>query len=265
MLETDNKEQLDIYIKNSELNINRKEIPIGTVVYYIKKHGQEWSISFGTVEEHYTSEICVQLYELADTRLINSVPAKDFVTPTRWEKLPKGWRYDTKLFEQTNIQIPEIAKTLKINNPNDILVAIQEGVFVKVQDNDHCVFTTEIDVKKGWRIVRNYKMFESHPTYISLMPCELFRTYEDAQKVIDIHNTELQRQANLTDLEWSIEQIDKDIDRWAAIYGISEDEKTKCRERLMQIDNIEDVETRISQGSIQWKYWKNKRWMNIEY
>lgn len=168
------KEEVEIYIRNSELNINRQEIPIGIVVFYIEKHGHEWKVEFGTVEEHYTSEICVQLYDVADTRLINGVPANEFVTPTKWKKLPKGWSYN-------------------------------------------------------------------------------------------IHQAELKRQANLSDLEWSIEQIDKDIDRWAAIYDISTEEKAKCRERIMCIDKLENDETRVFGGMVQWKYEDKKRWMTVEY
>lgn len=38
-------------------------------------------------------------------------------------------------------------------------------------------------------------MAEHHPEYKSFIPCELFRTYEEAQKMIDIHQAELKRQA----------------------------------------------------------------------
>lgn len=83
--------------------------------------------------------------------------------------------------------------------------------------------------------------------------------------MIDIHQAELKRQANLSDLEWSIEQIDKVIDRWAITYDISTEEKTKCRERIMCIDKLENVETRVSGGMVQWKYEDKKRWMTVEY
>lgn len=204
---------MEIYKRNSELNINRQEIPVGSVVYFIEKYGHKWSINFGTIEEHYTSEICVQLYELADTRYINGVPINDFETPTKWKKLPKGWTYDTELFELTYGEHPDEIKTLKINNIEDILAAIKTGILVKVQDIDHCTIDAEIDSKKGWRIIRKYS--GHYPTYKSFTPCEIFRTYDEAQKMIDLHNAEFERQANLTDLEWSIEQIDKDINRWA--------------------------------------------------
>ena len=259
------KEEAEIYIRNSELNINRQEIPIGTVVFYIEKHGHEWKVEFGTVEEHYTSEICIQLYDFADTRLINGVPANEFVTPTKWKKLPKGWNYNTKLFECSDIELPAIAKTLNPTKTDDILTAIKEGILVKVQNIDYCHFRTEIDSKKGWRIIREYPMMEHHPTYISLRPYECFRTYEAAQKIIDTHMKELERQANLTDLEWSIEQIDNNIGRFSKLYNLTQEEKERLRNRIMEIDNLEDVETRITSGGFQWKYLNTVRWMTVDF
>ena len=32
----------------------------------------------------------------------------------------------------------------------------------------------------------------------------------------------------------------------------------------LRMSNVEDIETRIFGGNIQWKYWKNKKWNNIE-
>ena len=44
----------------SELDINPKIYPIGSVVYFIKKHGHEWEVSYGIVEEHYVDTIWKQ-------------------------------------------------------------------------------------------------------------------------------------------------------------------------------------------------------------
>ena len=68
----------------------------------------------------------------------------------------------------------------------------------------------------------------------------------------------------MTDEEWSIEQIDKTIDTFAYLYGISDKTKQAYRKRLLELDNIADVETRIYGGAIQYKYWKKQRWNTIE-
>ncbi|MDO5151695.1 MAG: hypothetical protein Q4D76_20295 [Oscillospiraceae bacterium] len=248
----------------SELNINPKIYPIGSVVYFIKKYGHEWEVSYGIVEEHYVDTICLQLYELLDTRLINGIPIKDFITPTRWHKLPKGWSYDTKLFEITYGEYPHDPKDYNLKNPNDILKAIEDGILVKVQDNDHARIRDEIDSKLGWRICREYPIYEHHPTYTSIRYYDVYGSYNEAMKVIHEHDAEFKRQSELSDYDWSVEQIDKELNRWAYMYSISVEEKQRYREWILSLDKVEDVEIRILQGTIQWKYCKNKRWMNIE-
>ena len=248
----------------SELNINPKIYPIGSVVYFIKKHGHEWEVSYGIVEEHYVDTICLQLYELLDTRLVNRIPIKDFKTPTRWYKLPKGWSYDTKLFEITYGEYPHDLKDYSLKNPNDILRAIKDGVLVKVQDNDHAHIRDEIDSKQGWRIRREYPAYEHHPTFTSIKYYEVYSSYYEAMKVINEHEAEFKRQSELSDYDWSVEQIDKELSHWAYMYSISVEEKQRYRDWILSLDKVEDIEIRIFKGNIQWKYWKNKRWMNIE-
>ena len=92
----------------------------------------------------------------------------------------------------------------------------------------------------------------------------MYVNYEDAKRVVDEHEAELKRQSELSDLEWSIEQIDKTLDLWTALYHVTDLEKQKTRDRIMSFHNLEDVEVRLRGGNIQWKYWKNCRWNNIE-
>lgn len=79
-------EEANIYSENHKLNINRKEIPIGAVVFFVKKKEPKWTIGFGTIEEHYTHEICIQLYDFMDTRFINGVPYEKFEDAYTLEK-----------------------------------------------------------------------------------------------------------------------------------------------------------------------------------
>lgn len=244
----------------AELNVNHKTFPIGSVVYFIKKHGHEWDVSYGVVAEHYVDAVCVQLYELFDTRLINGIPIKELITPTRWQKLPKGWSYDTKLFDLSYSEFSHDLKDYSLENPNDILRAINDGVLVKTQDNDHSRIETEIDSKNGWRICRKYPYDNYYPTYTSLQEFQMYSSYEEAKKVVIEHEAELKRQSELSDYEWSVEQIDRILDN--PFY--SDEEKKKYRDWILSLDNVEDIEVRTCQGNIQWKYCKNKRWMNIE-
>ena len=243
------------------MNLNPKEYPIGSIVYYVRKNGCHWHVSFGTVIEHYADTICLQLYDFCDRRLIDGVPIKDFVTPTRWQKLPKDWTWNTKLFE-INFNDPKRYEMLDAKKPTKIKKAIESGWLVKVQDNDYARFETEIDGKKGWRIVRKYE--DNPPTYTSVRFDQVYPTWDAANAVCEAHVEELERQKNLTDEEWSIEKIDEVLRHWAYACVVPDDTVEKYREWILKLEHIEDVEVRQIGNLIQWKYWKNKRWCNIE-
>ena len=221
----------------------------------MKKYGHKWEVQFGTVEEYYPSAIVLQLYDLANTELIDGIPIEEYGHPTPWRKLPKGWSCNTELFKVTyrDLDIPGIDLT----DSQSILHAIQMGTLVKVQDKEYGVPYSEVSAKDGWRIIFQY---EYHRSYVSLPFNEVYETYEEARNVVDAHIAELERQANLSDLEWSIEQIDHNLDR--AIF-LSDENKKEVRKFLMSQGRVEDIETRIYMGQLQWKYENNRRWVNI--
>ena len=247
--------------------LNAKDFPIGSVVYFLrnKKHSSEKYIKFGTVIEHYPSEIAIQLYEPLDMRQINGVPVKEFVTPTDWKKLPKGWTWSTRLFE-IDFVVPKALKdyTVDIKNPDSILKAIEDGALVKVSENDHASFHSEVDRKYGWRIVRSYDA-DWLTDFTCEMPCQCYASYWEAKAELDAILAENQRLASLTDYEYSVEQMDEQLNRWAYLYGITPEAKARIRERLLALENFEDVQIRLScGGGIEWKYDRNKRWLRIE-
>jgi hypothetical protein len=263
------------------IDINRKNIPVGSVVYYIQNHStipNKPIIKFGIVEEHYASEIALKLYEIVDTRTINGIPIKELKTPSKWYKLPKGWSYDTKLIEYgTNFKerfpdYPKNPKDIKINEPDSILAAIDAGLLVPIDENDHCNIETEI-TKEGWRIVRNYSTYQSFnfggysnwvPSWISLYFHDVYSTYEEAKAVVDAKEAEFKRQSELSDYDWSVEQIDKSLNRAVTFGYITEEQSGNFMKRLLELKNVEDIETRVYDGGVQWKYWKNKRWKKLE-
>ena len=255
-------------------DINRKEIPIGTVVYYLDtdrySNGRK-VIKYGIVEEHYHSSIALQLLDKPDMRYIRGVPVKDFVTPTHWEKLPKGWTYDTQLFEIEEKPMPkskeEIDAHIDISKPENILWLYENGCLVKVQDNSYREFMAEIDKHKGWRIVEDiscyYQPGKYKPSYVSVSFHNVYLTYEDAQKALEEDYAEYRHQAEMSEYDWSVYLIDRELDRWASIYGGTDIEKKKYRDWILTQDNVEDIEIKIERGGIAWKYLKNQKWRKI--
>lgn len=248
-------------------DINRKKFEVGSVVYFINKFSNRgWEVRFGTVEEHYPNSVCIQLYDYNRIRIVNGIPESEFKTPGRWHKLPKGWSYDTQLIDvQVENAWPETAnaRRLFIYNPEDIADAISSKMLVKVQDLTYGHYETEISAENGWRVVHKYEYGEYHPFTTCVYLHEVYATYAEAKAVVDAHKAELNRQASLSDYDWSVEQIDKTLRFWAHNHGISDDEKKRYRDWILSQDCVEDIEVRIHSGNLQWKYWKNKRWMDI--
>ena len=127
----------------------------------------------------------------------------------------------------------------------------------------HGDITTEI-TKDGFRIVKKYPMWKHHIDHTSVRPDKVYFTYEEAKKEVDENIAEFNRQASLSDYDWSVEQIDKTLKRYQIINDATDEEVKQYRDWLLAMSNVEDVETRIFGGDIQWKYWKNKKWNNIE-
>ena len=99
---------------------------------------------------------------------------------------------------------------------------------------------------------------------ISVKPDKVYETYEEALKEKNEYEAEFRRIQNLSDLDWSVEQIDNTLERWAGVYCVPDTIKNKYREFLLSLSDLENVEVRIFNKDIQWKYWRNSRWRNIE-
>ena len=132
---------------------------------------------------------------------------------------------------------------------------------------DDTIFHGQIEeeiTKDGYRIVKKYPRDLHHIDHASVRPDKVYFTYEEAKKEVDENIAEFYRQASLSDYDWSVEQIDKTLNLWKGFSGSSENEVKQYRDWLLDMSNVEDIEVRLFGGNIQWKYWKNKRWMNIE-
>ena len=239
----------------------------GDVVYWVGRHRHspyEYYVDYGIVDEEFSDAVCVDRLHIRDNRYINDVPYKEFPSVTKWQKLPKGWTYNTELFamEWRNNDWA-VLNTLRIDNPEDIKKALELRILVYLKDYDQTVPRSEIDKKLGWRIRKEHDdSFYVYP-YVSLQKDKAFKTYVEAKAVIDAQEAEWKRQSELSDEEWSIEQINNDLQRWAKIYSKSSEETQRVRDFLLGMDKVEDIETRVFGGDFQWKYWKNKKWRTI--
>ena len=236
----------------------------GDVVYWCENKGTgKFEISWGMVDEEYSNKVCIDFLEPMETRRINGIPIDDF-KDDRYHKLPKGWTYNTELYDLTFDPYPEEMSKLMINKPDDVKIGYDKGYLIKSSKKFSGEISTEI-TKEGYRVYKSYPLWHYHRTNAAVEKHLLRRTWEEAKQDLDANVAEFERQASLSDEEWSKELIQKDLDRWARSYGY--DDKTeiyrKYKDYLFGLKNIEDIETRVSSEGLQWKYWKNKKWNTV--
>lgn len=236
----------------------------GDVVYWVERSRHlpyPYRVAFGMVDEEFSDKVCIDRLSIMEHRLIDGIPYNDMPQYGHWQKLPKGWTYNTELFKLTWGELPDIPCDFK--NPEQIKNAFYVGALVLLKDIDQSVPRAEIDKHLGWRFRKEYDESSYRYPYISMEKHKVYFTYKEALAEIDAIEAEWKRQAALTDEEWSIELIDKDLDRWAKIYSKSPEEKQAVRDWIMNLDKIDEVETRIFGGDFQWKYEKNKKWRTV--
>jgi hypothetical protein len=233
----------------------------GDIVYWCHQHGNDYSVKYGMVDEQFSDAVCVDYLSLKENRKVNGIPIDEFKSEERYRKLPKDWINNAQLFEITYDKIEDCVGA--ISSPECIKLAYENGLLVKDSTKFHGVIEAEI-TSDGYRIVKKYPQWEYHVSSTSIKPNKVYFTYDEAQKEVDEIITEFHRQASLSDYEWSMEQINKTIDRYIYLCGETDVIRNKYKDWFKTMDNIEDIETRIYGMEIQWKYWKNKKWNDIE-
>lgn len=239
----------------------------GDLVYWCHRKGHEYSVEYGLVDEQFSDAVIIDYIVPRERRIIDGVPLDEFKSEERYRKLPKGWTYNTKLFELTTEVLgeeeKEFLKNCKISDSKRMKEAYNKGYLVKKSK----IFGGNIEAEvtnKGFRVVKKWPMFVQYITYVSIRPDKVYFTYEEAKKEVDDNIAEFNRQAELSEYDWCVEQIDKTLSRFKFYKGLSDEEINQYREWILGLDNIENIETRISGGEIQWRYLNKKRWCNIE-
>ncbi len=243
----------------------------GDIVYWVSKNiyrKPHYMVELGVVDEEFSDAVIIDKLHMYDTRYLEGIPYKDYPQVSDWRKLPKGWTWNTKLFEIENKEMNDSDLVgCDLSDAESIKKLLKRGILVKLKDYDQSYPTTEIDTKLGWRIRKKYTSVFStlyeYPT-TSLPRFEIFKSYNDAQQKVEAIEKELQRQSMLSDEEWVIEQIDRKLDYWAYLNSKTKEEKQAIRDFLLSQDNVDDIEVRSYGNTFQWKYSKKRKWAAIE-
>lgn len=242
-----------------------KKFEKGDIVYWCHYDKYGYKVQWGMVYEQFSDAVIVDYLAARERRLVDGVPIMEFQSEQRFRKLPKNWSYDTQLHQITYAPLSpdENVWVIDPRRPEDLKVAYEKGYLVKDEKVFHGRIENEI-TKDGFRVIKTYPMWDHHVSYVSILPYKLYFTYAEAQAEVDAELAELKRQAELSDYDWSVEQIDKTLQRWKTLYGKTDSEVERCRNFFLSLDNVEDVEVRLATGGVQWKKTKNKRWVYVE-
>lgn len=129
----------------------------GDIVYWCHRRGHEFSVRYGMVDEQFSNAVCIDYLELRERRRVDGIPIQEFQNEQRFRKLPKGWTYNTKLFDITYDDMTEDEKefVIDITKPEVIKEAYEKGYLVKDNTIFHGHIESEI-TKDGFRIVKKY-------------------------------------------------------------------------------------------------------------
>ena len=220
-------------------------------------------IMWGVVNEDYHSVVNITIYERKDLRTLEGVLLKDWEPDYHMRKLPKGWTWNTRLFEVEEHDPPADFEACPLSDSDRLKEYIRKGYLVPASENPRWYPKAEV-TRDGWYIKKDYD--ERHITDVTLEKQKVYGTYEEAAKAVAAIEAELERQAGLTDAEWAEEEICKTVEYWARCIGEDPGTERVCKVRnaLLALDRIEDVEVRVYHTRIQYRYWKRKRGIDVE-
>lgn len=243
-------------------------VELGQVVYFIDRNPKNglYFVNFGVVSDIYEDSIYAELYERIVFRLVNGIDSRDIPLVGEWNKLPKHWdkpEVQKKMLNITSRNNLNEEDIISLADIEGLKKAIMDGILVHPSRNDHT--SIELDISKyGYRIVKKGSGYgEYHPDGRFLSNTEIYESFGDAFNDLKEIHKEMERQANMTDEEWSLELINHELRRYQDLFDVSDESMGKYSDFFLSLPDIEDVEVRIYSGHLQWKYDETKIWKDL--
>lgn len=235
----------------------------GDIVYYIRDESGRVYVEAGIVEDIYPSVVSVDHLVLNRKWTVDGFPAEKMSLPTKKKKLPRGWTYATQLFHMEDVTDYSLLTLDLFTDKERTRKAYEAGLLIGEGVYFPPHLTSKID-RDGWCIDIDYSACsrECHSAMI-LEKGLVFEDYDSAAEKKAEIDAEYARIASLTDEEWSIEQIQHTVDRASMYHMIDPERKKEYVDKIVSYGNVIDIETRILDAGIQWKYEKEKRWKRV--
>ena len=236
----------------------------GDIVYVLNRYKYDFRLRVRPAVvycQYDGGTVAVDFITMKDSRIIDGISIYDYLeSPIK--KLPKEWNnyHDPKtLYTLTyDKDILKYLNSYKINDKENIKNGIEKGI-LKVGEYPMSIQTRI--TKDGYYVYVDHLL--DQPNGGTYQVSGIYNTYDEAKAYVDSYYKELERQASLSDEEWSKEQIEKNLRRYFVWYKILDEDQNRIRNIIFSLPHIEDVETRIMSGQLQWKYEKNKRWNTV--
>lgn len=244
----------------------------GDIVYWIYSNiNSKHKIMWGVVEDEFADGVLVSRYVVKDYQTCDGVPVTEMDFPTPWRQLPKGWTYNTRLFEcGHSLTAEEFEKGNKFirgefDTDKDALRAlIESGLLVPAYDTMHFDYGhVTAEVEKGRFRLRYEWQKWSHEIAQSVRHWrELYDTYEEAMKVVEDEIAECQYISNLSDYDYAVWNMNDRLEKWRTP-NMTDEFIEEVRQWLLQLKDFEEYEFRGVCNGFQYKKWNNKKWLTV--
>lgn len=107
-----------------------------------------------------------------------------------------------------------------------------------------------MDTSMGIDTIEDDEGFE----YYDVLNSNVFLDYESALAEFQKKYNEQKRICSMTDLEWSIYEIEKVLNRWKNNYDVPDSLYNEVKQWLLSDPHVEDIEVRLIFGAIQYRY-----------
>lgn len=225
------------------------------ICYFIDyRFNREMYISYGVYvcEKMYGGHVVSGL-KAPEIRLINGIPFDDFKSETEFKKLPKGWTYNTEMFEVTEDEekkkriLAETKDRFNIKNPSDLQWLFDNGYLLKREDVEP-VIEVEYD-HKTYRIVKKYPAWtQCYGDHNNKYPDKVFETWEEAEEYMNMVKTEKHRKGMEGSLIDAYESLDWALDKYEADHGGKDIES--IRQKMLSIPRFWEYVLRYYKGEI---------------
>ena len=174
----------------------------GDIVYWVTKdYYSNYYVTYGIIDCLSDSGAMIDLLSVYERRRVNGIPINEFKSETKFKKLPKGWTWNTELFEITFDKFNKWTADdcLSLTDAENVKRLLDKGILVRTRE----IFDGEIQAeitKEGYRIVKTYPMWRRLKQKSATVPYhKLYHDFKSAEREAESLNAEIERQTTLTD------------------------------------------------------------------